>query len=122
MSKRPLLMDVDTGIDDAMAIALATHLETHELIAVTTVAGNVPVEVGTLNSLRVLEWLGADVPVYRGMDAPLARPLWSAQEFHGEDGLGGWAEPFARRTVEDVSAPEAIIQLARRHRGDITFA
>lgn len=122
MSKRPLLMDVDTGVDDAMAIALSTQLATHELVAVTTVAGNVPVEVGTLNTLRVLDWLGVDVPVYRGMDAPLARPLWTAQEFHGEDGLGGWAEPVARRTVESMSAPEAIIQLARRHRGDITFA
>lgn len=122
MRKRPLLMDVDTGVDDAMAIALATHLESHELIAVTTVAGNVPVEVGTQNSLRVLDWLGVDVPVFRGMDAPLARPLWTAQEFHGEDGLGGWAEPVARRTVESMSAPEAIIQLAREHRGDITFA
>lgn len=122
MSKRPLVMDVDTGVDDAMAIALSTHLTTHELVAVTTVAGNVPVEVGTLNTLRVLDWLGVDVPVYRGMDAPLARPLWTAQEFHGEDGLGGWAEPVARRTVESMSAPEAIIQLARRHRGDIAFA
>jgi len=115
-------MDVDTGVDDAMAIALATHLETHKLIAVTTVAGNVPVELGTRNSLRVLDWLGADVPVFRGMDSPLARPLWTAQEFHGEDGLGGWLEPETSRTEESMSAPEAIIQLARRHRGEITFA
>ncbi len=71
MTQIPLLLDVDTGVDDAMALALATQLTNLRLDVVTTVAGNVPIEHTTRNTLRVLDWLGrADVPVYQGMSAP----------------------------------------------------
>jgi purine nucleosidase len=122
MARIPLLLDVDTGVDDAMAIALATTLDQHELVAVTTVAGNVPIESTTANSLKVLKWLGSDVPVYRGMSAPLSRPLVSAGHVHGNDGLGGWAPPAPRRDVSPVTAPEAIVSLARENDGEIVFA
>jgi inosine-uridine nucleoside N-ribohydrolase len=116
---RPLIMDVDTGIDDAMALALAASLSDYDLVAVTTVAGNVPVERTAENTLRVLSWIGSDAPVYRGMSQPLARTLHTAPNVHGNDGLGAWQEPHARRDVEEVSAPEAIIQTARRHQREI---
>jgi inosine-uridine nucleoside N-ribohydrolase len=119
---RPLLLDVDTGVDDAMALALAARLDDHRLVAVTTVAGNVPVDVATINTQRVLSWLSVDVPIHRGMSAPLARPLHTAREHHGHDGLGGWAIPAEPAKLASASAPEAIIQLASRHRGEITFA
>jgi purine nucleosidase len=118
---RPLLLDVDTGVDDAIAIALATRLREHELVAVTTVAGNVPIEFATDNTLRVLAWLGADVPVYRGACEPLTRPLVTAREHHGHDGLGGWQMPVAAGDVQTLSAPQAIIQTARQHQGNVTF-
>jgi inosine-uridine nucleoside N-ribohydrolase len=117
-----LLLDVDTGVDDAMAIALALELERHELIAVTTVAGNVPVDYTTPNTLKVLDWLGATTPVYRGMSAPLARPLITAGHVHGDDGIGGWTAPAAKRSIDAETAPEAIVRLARAHRGEIVFA
>lgn len=116
---RPLIMDVDTGVDDAMALALAVALPEHELVAVTTVAGNVPIERATDNTLRVLSWIGCDAPVYRGMSQPLARAFHTATDVHGIDGLGGWLEPVAARGIESVSAPEAIIQFARQHQGEI---
>lgn len=119
--KRPLLLDVDTGVDDAVAIALATRLNEHTLVAVTTVAGNVPIEFATENTLRVREWLGADFPVFRGASEPLVRPLLDAREHHGHDGLGGWSLPAARSEVRDETAPEAIVKLAREFRGDMTF-
>ncbi|MEZ4523435.1 MAG: nucleoside hydrolase [Thermomicrobiales bacterium] len=122
MTGIPLLMDVDTGVDDAMAIALATRLDRHELVAVTTVAGNVPITNTTPNTLRVLEWMDANVPVYRGMHAPLARPLLTAGHVHGNDGLGGWDVPGPTRSIEDTTAPEAIVRLARQHAGEIVFA
>lgn len=122
MAKRPLLLDVDTGVDDAMAIALATTLIEHELVAVTTVAGNVPIDLTTNNTLRVLEWLGHAVPVYRGMSAPLARRLVSAGHVHGDDGLGGWTLPAPMRSPMPPTAPEAIVRMARDNAGDITFA
>lgn len=118
---RPLLLDVDTGVDDAIAITLASRLQNHNLVALTTVAGNVEIEVATRNTLRVMDWLGLDIPVYRGMSAPLVRPLRDAREHHGDDGLGGWDAPDARSSIEDQVAPEAIVRLAREHRGEITF-
>lgn len=122
MTKTPLLLDVDTGIDDAMAIALATQLDRHELVAVTTVAGNVPITNTTPNTLRVLEWLDHDIPVYRGMHAPLSRPLLTAGHVHGDDGLGGWEAPGPLTSTSDVTAPEAIVRLAREYPGEIVFA
>ncbi len=122
MPKKPLLLDVDTGVDDAMAIALATRLDDHQLVGITTVAGNVPLDFTTLNTQRVLEWLGVDIPIYRGMSAPLARPLVSAGNVHGDDGLGGWNLPAPSIAISKLTAPEAIIRLAREHAGEIDFA
>ena len=118
---RPMLLDVDTGVDDAVAIALASRLETHELVALTTVAGNVPVEFATANTLAVAAWMELDVPIYRGMSEPLARPLFDAREHHGTDGLGGWKPPVTPAKLQLETAPEAIVRLAREHHGEITL-
>lgn len=116
---RPMILDVDTGVDDAMAIALATRLSSHELLAVTTVAGNVTLDRATTNTLRVLAWLGADIPVFRGMSAPLVRPLHTATRVHAEDGLGGWMAPESSSEVGCFTAPEAILRYAREHKGEL---
>src|SRR5690349_11036054 len=116
-----MLLDVDTGVDDAVAIALASKLDSHELVALTTVAGNVPVEYATANTLAVAAWMGLDVPIYRGMSEPLARPLFDAREHHGFDGLGGWIPPVTPASLEVETAPAAIVRLAREHQGEITF-
>jgi inosine-uridine nucleoside N-ribohydrolase len=84
------ILDVDTGIDDALAIALAVRHPAVQLEAVVTVAGNVSLDLTTRNTLRVLDWLGAsDVPVYAGADRPLRGELRDASHWHGVDGLGG---------------------------------
>lgn len=119
---QPLLMDVDTGVDDAMALALTAGLTDVELVGVTTVAGNVSIDLATANTLKVLDWIGCDAPVYRGMSQPLVRPLHTATSVHGDDGLGGWQDARLGRYVEDVSAPEAIIRLVREHKGEIVGA
>jgi inosine-uridine nucleoside N-ribohydrolase len=59
-----LILDVDTGTDDAVALMLAALHPDLELIGATTVNGNVPVEYCTENSLRTFDWIGVDVPVY----------------------------------------------------------
>lgn len=122
MTGIPLLMDVDTGVDDAMALALASRLERHALVAVTTVAGNVPVDIATFNTRRVLSWVDVDVPVHRGASRPLIRPLSTATEYHGDDGLGGWEAPAPKIEESGVTAPEAIVQLAREHAGELVCA
>ena len=68
-----LILDVDTGMDDAVALMLAALHPDLELIGATTVNGNVPVDYCTENSLRTFDWIGVDVPVYEGVTRPIAR-------------------------------------------------
>ncbi len=68
-----LILDVDTGTDDAVALMLAALHPELELLAATTVNGNVDVESCTENSLRTFDWIGVDIPVYEGVNRPIAR-------------------------------------------------
>ena len=118
----PLILDVDTGTDDALALAYAIQSPHIDLIAVTTVAGNVSVEKTTANSLAVLDWLGADsVPVHRGASRPLVRPHRDAIYFHDEGGLGGARLPASRRAVGADRGPAAIIRLALQRPREMTL-
>ena len=75
MTRRKLILDVDTGTDDAVAIMLAALHPALDLVGVTTVNGNLPVEHCTDNTLRVLDHIGrGDVPVFEGLARPLVRP------------------------------------------------
>ncbi len=90
MSPIPIVLDVDPGHDDAVAILLACAAPELDLLAVTTVAGNVPLEKTTNNALRVLSLVGRDdIPVAAGAAGPLVRPLHTAEDIHGETGLDG---------------------------------
>ena len=90
MSPTPIILDVDPGHDDAVAIKLACAAPELDLLAVTTVAGNVPLEKTTRNALRVLSLIGhTGVPVAAGAASPLHRPLRTAEDIHGESGLEG---------------------------------
>jgi len=115
------ILDVDTGLDDAMAIAMAVHAPSVQLLGITTVAGNVGLKYTTQNTLRVLAFLGATVPVYRGMSRPLDRPAMDAAWVHGEDGLGGAQLPPATQQPEAISAPQFLIDAARQSPGELTF-
>ena len=90
MTPTPIILDVDPGHDDAVALMLACGAPELEVRAVTTVAGNVPLQKTTRNALRVLSLIGReDVPVGVGAEAPLVRPLRTAENIHGESGLDG---------------------------------
>ena len=90
MSPKPVILDVDPGHDDAVALMLACGHPDLDLLAVTTVAGNVSLDKTTRNALRVLSLVGRDdVPVGRGASEPLERPLHTAEDIHGESGLDG---------------------------------
>jgi len=122
VNRVPLILDVDTGIDDGVAIALALADPRAEVVAITTLAGNINVEMATANTLRVLHFLGADkIPVHRGASKPLVRELRDAQYFHGRDGLGEPdLLPFERPLGAD-RGPAAIIRLARQRPGELTL-
>ncbi|TMC39401.1 MAG: nucleoside hydrolase [Chloroflexi bacterium] len=119
---RRIILDCDPGHDDAMAILLAHGTPEVSLAAITTVAGNHPLELTTLNALRVCSLAGIrDVPVAAGCAAPLARPLLTAPEIHGTTGLEGhdWDEPAVRAVAEH--AVDVIIEMVMSAPGEITI-
>ena len=121
MEQGPLMLDVDTGVDDAAALALAIGLGA-DLVAVSTVAGNVPIDRSTSNTRRVLSYLGrADVPVYRGASRPLVASYRDAAHVHGDNGLGGVELPTPPAPEESTTGPEALVRMAARHAGALTL-
>lgn len=123
MSERiPLILDVDTGIDDAAAICLAVHSPEAELLSISTVAGNTIIENATLNTLDVLDLLGAtDVPVYRGASRPLVRELFTAKYAHGNNGDGGAELTHTEREVGNLRGPASIVHHAHSRPGEVTL-
>jgi purine nucleosidase len=106
---RTFLIDTDTASDDAVAIIMALRAPDVRVVAITTVAGNVPVQQATRNALYTVELCGANVPVFMGADKPLLRPYQDATWFHGRDGLGEHNYPAARQAAESTHAVDAII-------------
>src|SRR6266516_4442070 len=110
----PILLDCDPGHDDAIALLLALASPELELLGVTTVAGNQPLEKTTANAIRVLEHVGReDVPVAAGADRPLVREPFVAAYVHGETGLDGPDLPPARG--KPVSSEEHTPELQPPH-------
>jgi purine nucleosidase len=107
--KRPFLIDTDTASDDAVALIMALRCPEVEVVAITTVAGNVGVEQASRNALYTAELCESSVPVFAGAEKPLTREHASASWFHGRDGLGDHGYPPPRRAVERQSGTDAII-------------
>jgi purine nucleosidase len=118
----PLLLDVDTGIDDSLAILYACGSPEAELVAVTCVAGNVEARQVAENTRAVLELAGrGDVEVALGRETPLVRPLLTTPETHGPKGIGYAELPPPRRALSERHAADLIVEEARRRPGEITL-
>ena len=107
---RNFLIDTDTASDDAVAIIIALRAPDVRVLAITTVAGNVPLQQSTRNALYTVELSGADVPVYAGAEKPLVRTYQNATWFHGRDGFGDHNYPAPRQSAERLHAVDAIIK------------
>ena len=114
---RSFLIDTDTASDDAVALIMALRAPDVSVLAITTVAGNVPVQQSTRNALFTVELCGARVPVYMGADKPLLRPYQNATWFHGRDGLGDHNYPAPRQAPEPLHAADAIIATVESNPG-----
>ena len=122
-AKEKIILDVDVGIDDAMAILLATASPEIELIGVTTMFGNASIEDSTRNALYLLERTGMKVPVARGAAVPMvAEPIPRVAFVHGDNGLGNVAVPEpSHEMLSELSAVEFILQQSRLYPGEITL-
>ena len=89
MEKRKVIIDCDPGIDDSLAILLALNSDELEVLGLTITSGNVPARMGAKHALKTLQIANRlDIPVYVGEEFPLQRKLITAQDTHGEDGIG----------------------------------
>jgi purine nucleosidase len=113
-----LIIDTDTGIDDAIAILMALASPRHRVAAITALNGNVHVDHVVRNIRTVLDAAGAPpIPVYSGADRPLLGEHVHAAYVHGEDGLGDAGFPRSARPLEHEQAALALIRMARANPG-----
>lgn len=113
---RRLLIDTDTASDDVVALIMALRHPAVQVEAITVVAGNLPLDLAVTNALIAVEEARTYAPpVYRGVARPLLRPLVTAENVHGEDGLGDMHHPPPRLTAAEGHAVDQIIALARRY-------
>ncbi|MDA4129037.1 MAG: nucleoside hydrolase [Thaumarchaeota archaeon] len=142
MSLRMLFLDMDPGVDDAIAIIFASASRKFSVLGISTVAGNAPIEDTTENARRLVDFLRMETTVFKGASKPLVRPheiaYWLPGEkrvvparetqrpdggvpFHGEKGLGDTRLPRSRSSLRKVSGPEAIVQAARKDPEAVTL-
>lgn len=120
MPDLPIVVDCDTGVDDALALLYLTRQPEVDIVAVGCVHGNVPVGAVARNTLQVLALAGrAGIPVAVGAARPLAQTLHTSEAIHGDDGLGGRAQDH-RGAVAPGSAAEQLVRLARQRPGQLS--
>ena len=120
---RKIIIDTDPGQDDAVAILLALASPELDVLGITTVAGNVPLSLTSRNARIVCELAGRpDIPVYAGCEAPLVRPLVTAEYVHGKSGLDGIVLPDPKMALTDGHAVDFLIETLRKETpGSVTL-
>jgi purine nucleosidase len=119
-----VLLDADTGVDDALGILYLAHAQHQglvDVIACGTVGGNIHVDLSTRNTLKLWELVGLDIPVAAGANKPLLAPLHEAKHVHGDDGLADTnLEPPVRQPT-DEHAVDQIIRLSHEYPEELTL-
>lgn len=124
MPRHTILLDCDPGQDDALAILMAlASPEEVELLAVTTVGGNVPLAKVSRNARQIVELAGRpDVPVHAGCPRPILKALETAEYVHGESGIDGYDFPPPERPLAPGHAVDVIVAtLTERPAGSVTL-
>jgi len=123
MRPRPLIIDCDPGVDDAIALLLAiASREALSLLGITTVAGNVPLALTEKNARRIVALSGQDIPVYAGCPRPLMRPLETAEYVHGETGLGQVTLPEPQQPCQAQHGVNFLIETLTQAPEPVTLA
>ncbi len=121
MKKIPVIIDCDPGVDDTAALLLAHQMPELEILAVTTVAGNVSVDKTTINAMRVRKASGAGYPVLSGAEHPMFREPVTASGVHGEDGFGGVEMEIPDDEIPAEKAWDAMYRIAKEQKGELTI-
>ncbi len=120
--KKKVILDVDTGIDDAIGIILAATAPEIDLLGITTVSGNIDLESATKNTQRVLKMLGMDqIKVYKGAESPLKRKIRYAVEIHGASGMAGQLENIEVSHDEKKEAWTFYQEMVLKYPGEVTL-
>lgn len=115
----PVLVDCDTGIDDAIALSYLASRSEMQIVGIVSSAGNVEVHAVHRNNLVLSELLGIDASVSRGAEEPLVQELMTAGDTHGPGGLGHAALPPPGRTEDPRSGAQLWVDAAREHPGEL---
>ncbi len=117
-----VVWDMDPGIDDALALILALKSPEVQVLGITTVAGNAPLEITSANARRVLEYLDAgSIPVAMGAANPLNHPLEDALSYHGPDGLGECGLPSPLTPLSPAKAWDFLARSVLDAPGEVTL-
>lgn len=117
-----IILDTDPGIDDAMAIFFAFQHPDIQVLGLTTVYGNVPVEMAAKNAITLCDIAGKDVPVCKGVARPWVGSESTYAHFvHGDDGFGNINYPPAKGELDPRSSAQFIVDMARKYPGEITI-
>jgi pyrimidine-specific ribonucleoside hydrolase len=108
--KKPVIIDCDPGVDDAVALLLGLTSDKLDVRAITVVAGNQTIDKTAQNALDIVTYLGAEVKVAKGATRPLVRELHTAGEVHGESGLGRLRLPRSGRSLYGKTAYDTIYE------------
>lgn len=117
--KKPVIIDCDPGIDDAIALFIAFASENLDIRAITTVAGNVNVDKTTNNALKLVELLDKDVRVAKGAERPILKEPVNAEHVHGKSGLGDMILPEPKKGLYSKNAYDTIYEEAIKCEGKL---
>ena len=117
---QPVFADVDTGVDDAMALVYLFGSSDAELVGIASTAGNVPVQQVCENNLGLMELCRVDgIPVSKGSEQPVSSPLRTAEDTHGPQGLGYATLPSTDRRLAEYDSAQAWVNAAHAYPGEL---
>lgn len=118
---RKVFIDCDPGVDDTIALMMASSDPSVKIVGISTVFGNSSSEHTTYNALSLAEMFQIDAPVYAGAEKPLFTKLPKPADFHGKNGAGNVELPIAKKAVSPMYAWDAIYQEAKNANGELTL-